>query len=165
MDAERISIAETCLHAAHQGSLSFPEIIGKLIAAELSADIGATNIFVGPAGVSPPTSQPCIDGPVGAPLPAALTAPNKSCPISFKLMDTGDPCFNSPPGLGLCKSLPLPVAPPPGQPEQLHYLVVYHAMNHVNGGLAIKETFNGFVEQNFTRQPGCDGLEIDCATD
>jgi uncharacterized protein YbcV (DUF1398 family) len=33
MDAERISIAETCLHAAHDKSLSFPEIVGKLIAA------------------------------------------------------------------------------------------------------------------------------------
>ena len=33
MDAERIFIAETCLHAAHDGSLSFPEIVGKLIAA------------------------------------------------------------------------------------------------------------------------------------
>jgi len=31
MDAERISIAETCLNAAHDGSLSFPEIVGKLI--------------------------------------------------------------------------------------------------------------------------------------
>ncbi|BDG72537.1 DUF1398 domain-containing protein [Roseomonas fluvialis] len=33
MDAERISVAETCLHAAHDGSLSFPAIIGKLLAA------------------------------------------------------------------------------------------------------------------------------------
>lgn len=33
MDAERISVAETCLHAAHDGSLSFPEIVGNLIAA------------------------------------------------------------------------------------------------------------------------------------
>lgn len=33
MDAERISIAQTCLHAAHNGSLSFPVIVGKLIAA------------------------------------------------------------------------------------------------------------------------------------
>ena len=33
MDAERISIAETCLQAAHDGSLSFPEIVGRLIAA------------------------------------------------------------------------------------------------------------------------------------
>ena len=33
MDSERIAIAETCLHAAHDGSLSFSEIVGKLIAA------------------------------------------------------------------------------------------------------------------------------------
>ncbi|MCX5496375.1 DUF1398 domain-containing protein [Kaistia dalseonensis] len=33
MDAERISIAENCLHAAHDGSLSFPEIVGRLITA------------------------------------------------------------------------------------------------------------------------------------
>jgi uncharacterized protein YbcV (DUF1398 family) len=33
MDAERISIAEACLHAAHDGSLSFPEIIARLVAA------------------------------------------------------------------------------------------------------------------------------------
>lgn len=33
MDAERISIAQTCLNAAHDGSLSFPEIVGKLIGA------------------------------------------------------------------------------------------------------------------------------------
>lgn len=33
MDAEQISIAETCLHAAHDGSLSFPDIVGKLIGA------------------------------------------------------------------------------------------------------------------------------------
>lgn len=33
MDAERISIAKTCLNAAHDDSLSFPEIVGKLIAA------------------------------------------------------------------------------------------------------------------------------------
>ncbi len=33
MDAERIAIAETCLHAAHDGSLSFSEIVGRLIAA------------------------------------------------------------------------------------------------------------------------------------
>jgi len=33
MDAEHSSIAQTCLHAAHNGSLTFPEIVGKLIAA------------------------------------------------------------------------------------------------------------------------------------
>jgi len=137
-------------------------------AAEISADIAATNIFVGPTGVSPPSSQPCIDGPVGAPLPATLTAPNKACPIVFTPMNTGDPCVNgsTPPlELGLCKVLLLPLTPPPGQSQQLHYLVVYHNMNHTNGGLAIKETFNRFAEQNFDRQPGCDGLQINCATD
>jgi uncharacterized protein YbcV (DUF1398 family) len=33
MDAERISIAQSCLDAAHDGSLAFPAIVGKLIAA------------------------------------------------------------------------------------------------------------------------------------
>ena len=83
-------------------------------------------------------------------------------------MNTGDPCVNgsTPPlELGLCKVLLLPLLPPPGQPQQLHYLVVYHNMNHTNGGLAIKETFNRFAEQNFDRQPGCDGLQINCAPD
>lgn len=31
MDAERIAIARSCLAAAHDGSLSFPEIIGTLL--------------------------------------------------------------------------------------------------------------------------------------
>lgn len=33
MDAERIAIARLCLDAAHDGRLSFPEIIGKLVEA------------------------------------------------------------------------------------------------------------------------------------
>ena len=33
MDAERIAIAKACLDAAHDGSLSFPEIIGELLGA------------------------------------------------------------------------------------------------------------------------------------
>ena len=33
MDADRSAVAETCLKAAHDGSLSFPDIIGRLIAA------------------------------------------------------------------------------------------------------------------------------------
>lgn len=33
MDAERSDTAQACLHAAHDGSLGFPEIVGKLIAA------------------------------------------------------------------------------------------------------------------------------------
>jgi len=33
MDAERITVAKACLQAAHDGSLSFPEIVGRLITA------------------------------------------------------------------------------------------------------------------------------------
>jgi uncharacterized protein YbcV (DUF1398 family) len=32
MDPERIAVANACLSAAHDGSLSFPEIVGKLVA-------------------------------------------------------------------------------------------------------------------------------------
>jgi len=31
MDADRIAIAKACLYAAHDGSLSFPQIVGRLI--------------------------------------------------------------------------------------------------------------------------------------
>lgn len=33
MDAERIAVAKDCLRAAHDGSLSFPEIVSRLITA------------------------------------------------------------------------------------------------------------------------------------
>lgn len=33
MDAELTAIANACLHAAHDGSLAFPEIVGRLIGA------------------------------------------------------------------------------------------------------------------------------------
>ncbi|EZP69567.1 Phage envelope protein [Sphingomonas paucimobilis] len=33
MDAERIAVAKTCLDAAHDGSLSYPDIIGTLVTA------------------------------------------------------------------------------------------------------------------------------------
>jgi uncharacterized protein YbcV (DUF1398 family) len=33
MDADQIAVARTCLDAAHDGSLSFPEIVGRLMAA------------------------------------------------------------------------------------------------------------------------------------
>jgi hypothetical protein len=67
----------------------------------------------------------------------------------------------------LCEVLLLPLAAPVGQPQQLHYFVVYHNMDHTNGGLAIKNTFNRFAELYFDRQPGCNGLEFvfDCASD
>ena len=138
--------------------------------AEIAADIGATNIFVGPGGgVAPPASEPCIAGPVGAPFPDPNNPPaTVNCPIAFAPMDTGDPCLSaSPTGFFSknCLVLPLPLAPAPGQPQQQHYFVVYHNMNHINGGPAIKETFNRFAELGFDRQPGCDGLEIDCDSD
>jgi len=136
--------------------------------AEIAADIGATNIFVGPTGMSAPTSEPCIAGTVGAPIPDTTLAPTASCPILFIAMDTGDPCVSGstvPLELPVCAVVHLPLTPPAGQAQQLHYVVVYHNMNHTNGGLAIKNTFDRFAELNFDRKPGCDGLEIDCATD
>jgi hypothetical protein len=60
-----------------------------------------------------------------------------------------------------CNAVPL--TPPPGQPP--HYLVVFHNMDHFNGGPAIKATFNSFVQQKFATPPGCDGLETDCESD
>jgi hypothetical protein len=135
--------------------------------AEIAADIGATNIFVGPTSVSPPASEPCIAGTVGAPIPSSTTAPNATCPISFTTMDATDSCVagSVPVWMTACQPLDLPLTPQAGEPQQLHYMVVYHNMDHTNGGLAIKQTFNRFAELNFTRQPGCDGLEFDCATD
>jgi hypothetical protein len=130
--------------------------------AEIAADIGATSIFVGPNGLAPPTGEPCIAGPVGAAIPASMTMPNKTCPIAFNPQDTGDSCVTGsvPVIMSLCKVVEIPLTP-----QQLHYLVVYHNMNHTNGGLAIKETFNRFAEENFRRQPGCDGLQLNCNSD
>jgi hypothetical protein len=133
--------------------------------AEIAADLGTTNIFVGPMGTPAPSSEPCMGTPVGAPIPASETKPPASCPIAFTEMNTGDPCFSAPPGTQICKVVPIPLTPPPGQPQQVHYFVVYHAMDHTNGGLTFKETFNRFAEVYFFRQPGCDGLQINCADD
>jgi hypothetical protein len=133
-----------------------------------AADIGATNIFVGPA-VAAPTSVPCIAGAAGAPIVDTTTqqplAPLASCPVSFMVMDATDPCVSGstvPAQLSECSALSLPLPPSAGQPQQLRYLVVYHNMDHFNGGLAIKDTFDGFVEQNFGRKPGCDGVAVVC---
>ena len=128
----------------------------------IAADIRATNIFVGPTGMAAPTSVSCISVPAGAPV-AALAGPDTTCPISLTLMDTGDPCVaNGMPFPTLCAALPLPL---PSQPQQQHYFVVYHNMDHVDGGFAIKSTFNSFVLHNFGRVAGCDGLVPGCAND
>jgi len=70
MDAERTSIAETCLHAAHDGSLSFPEIVGRLIAAGFegyAVDYRRnTQIFYLQDGNSVMLDMPQAAGSVGA---------------------------------------------------------------------------------------------------
>ncbi|KFI25449.1 DUF1398 domain-containing protein [Paenirhodobacter enshiensis] len=70
MDAERTSIAETCLHAAHDGSLSFPEIVGRLIAAGFEGYMvdyrRNTQIFYLPDGDSVVLDMPQASGVVGA---------------------------------------------------------------------------------------------------
>jgi uncharacterized ParB-like nuclease family protein len=132
-------------------------------AVEIANDIDAVKIFVGP---TPPTRLACIIN-AGAPILRAdhtfLFEP-QTCPVSFSVMDAGDPCVTQLTlFLNTCKVLPLPLKPQfPGAEQPLHYLVVYHNMNHVNGGLAIKNQFDSFAEQNFGKTPGCDGLEAGC---
>jgi uncharacterized protein YbcV (DUF1398 family) len=75
MDAERISVAETCLLAAHDGSLSFPEIIGGLVSAGFegyTVDYRRnTQIFYLPDGDSVERPMPPSAGTVGAAFEAA----------------------------------------------------------------------------------------------
>ncbi|HEX4292915.1 MAG TPA: hypothetical protein VHZ29_02160 [Rhizomicrobium sp.] len=133
-------------------------------AALIAPDIRATSIFVGPAA-SAPASEPCIDGAPGAAV-ATLSAPNKTCPISFTVKNASDPCTNGAQWyLTACAAITLPLTPAPGALVQQHYLVVYHNMNHINGGLGILATFNGWVKHYFGPLPGCSGLVVNCATD
>jgi hypothetical protein len=128
---------------------------------EMAADIKAANIFVGPSGVLLPASEACMSGPVGAPLPTGIAGPTGSCPVAFMPMDTGDGCMTMSAGTlpfsPGCAGLPLPLTP-----LEPHYLVVYDRMDHINGGLAIKNTFSEFVLTNFGAAPGCNGLETKC---
>ena len=133
-------------------------------AALIAPDIRATDIFVGPT-MSAPTSEPCIDGPAGAAV-ATLSAPNKTCPIAFTVKNPNDPCTNGAQWfLTACAAIALPLTPAAGQPVQQHYLVVFHNMNHINGGLGILATFNGWVLHYFGAHAGCSGLVVNCATD
>ncbi|THV16454.1 DUF1398 domain-containing protein [Rhizobium rhizophilum] len=70
MDAERISIAETCLKAAHDGSLSFPDIVGRLIAAGFegyTVDYRRNEqTYYLPDGDSVQLAMPAHAGPIGA---------------------------------------------------------------------------------------------------
>lgn len=131
-------------------------------------------IFVGPNGfpfcATPgtvpnqatciPISQPCITGAVGVPIVDPTThqplpGVPSSCPVNFTLMVPGNStsCLGTGPenfGSVPCDSIPLP--------EVGSSLVVYHNISHFNGGLGIQNQFNGFVEQIFGKQPGCDGV-------
>jgi hypothetical protein len=152
--------------------------------AEFAPDISATDIYYGP-NICVPSGEPCIPPTiaVGAPIvdpmthlpPSGWLPPSgalPSCAVSFTTalsVGVGDPCLgqNGAAGYGpcvggtnvtnfgsaSCKVIALPLTP-----QQQHNLVVYHNMDHVNGGLAIKNQLDRFVEQNFGRKPGCDGV-------
>jgi hypothetical protein len=133
-------------------------------AVEIADDIGAAKIFV---GTYPPTRVSCIVGRAGEPILRAdhsILSPPATCPVSFSVM--ADPCVNGTQAtlaVTPCKALPLPLQPQfPGAEQPLHYLVVYHNMNHVNGGVAIKNQFDRFAKQNFGKTPGCDGVATVC---
>ncbi|MBB6253213.1 DUF1398 domain-containing protein [Nitrospirillum iridis] len=70
MNAERTAIAENCLKAAHDGSLSFPEIIGRLLEAGFegySVDYRRNSqIYYHPDGDNIELALPHSDGPVAA---------------------------------------------------------------------------------------------------
>jgi hypothetical protein len=132
---------------------------------EMAPDINATAIFYGPDG-SAPASELCIATPpaVGAPIVDPNThqpLPNvqSSCVIPFTTVGAGDACLGANPtnfGLsGPCTVIPLPLSP-----SQHHYLVVYHNLDHFNGGIGIKNQFDSFVRQNFSFKAGCDGVPI-----
>ncbi|PWR18984.1 DUF1398 domain-containing protein [Zavarzinia compransoris] len=75
MDADRIAIAEACLRAAHDGSLSFPEIVGRLAGAGFegyAVDYRRhAQIFYRPDGDSVALAMPGGRGPVAAAFAAA----------------------------------------------------------------------------------------------
>jgi hypothetical protein len=139
-----------------------------------------TNYFVGPSNVTSkqcprgnaltpatarkhdciPTETACLAGPAGAPIPDATTVLNATCPISFtpapQPNGKDDLCFtNTIPNTtipGFCDDLNL-LADTNRIP---HYFVVYHNVDHVNGGFAIYLTLAGFVSHIFGLPPGCD---------
>jgi hypothetical protein len=121
-------------------------------AIELANDIHTTNFFVRPdTSVPARTITPCIKPPVGQPDPVATW-----CPISPPFTASDDDCTKQHVlELPLCKTVT-------GATGQGHYFVVYHNGDHTNWALAIKNTFNQFVESNFKKTPGCNALEDDC---
>jgi hypothetical protein len=148
------------------GDIDFANPVPLNEPSELAADINAADIFYGPDG-SAPANQPCVAPPTGAPIvdPAThkpLPGMPATCMVPFATIDNGDACLTASPltfAPVQCKVILLPLTP-----WQQHYLVVYHNMDHVNGGLGIKVQFDRFAEQNFRRKPGCDGIPVSQAT-
>jgi hypothetical protein len=137
---------------------------------EFAADINAAAVFYGPTGSEPPrqlcvspsvtVGAPIVDPNTHLPLPGVPS----SCPISFAtILGASDPCLGTNLanfGTVSCAYLkPSPPSPPPPPPPP-HYMVVYHNMDHVNGGLGIKNQFVRFAALNFRRLPGCDGVPV-----
>ncbi len=132
---------------------------------------GLTDTAIASFGpVANPHGGDCIEGDAGAPIPAGVTGPNASCTFITGIIYPDIPANNpdhkactDPENEFLVRCAPVPLLPntPQGPP---HYMVLFHNMGHVNGGLMIKETFNGFVENIFHTKPGCDGLLNDKCT-
>jgi len=78
MDAERISIARNCLQAAHDGSRSFPAIVGELIGAGFEGyevDYRRnTQTYYMPDGEAVVLDMPGSPGPVAAAFDAQSVA-------------------------------------------------------------------------------------------
>ena len=78
MDAAQIAVAETCLTAAHDGSLDFPQIVGNLIAAGFegySVDYRQDQqTFHLPSGDCLPLKMPASAGAIAAPFDGAEVA-------------------------------------------------------------------------------------------
>lgn len=78
MDAERVAIARHCLDAAHDGSLSFPQIIGELTAAGFEGYIvdyrcNSQSYYL-PDGDSAALSMPISVGPIAESFDAAAVS-------------------------------------------------------------------------------------------
>lgn len=78
MDAERVAIARACLDAAHDASLSFPEIVGRLAAAGFESYLvdyraGTQRLYL-PDGDSVSLDMPPSAGAVAARFDAETVA-------------------------------------------------------------------------------------------
>jgi hypothetical protein len=131
---------------------------------EFAPDIGAGAVFYGPSGSAPP-SEPCVASSVtvGAPIVdpnthLPLAGVQSSCAVSFlRTTGAGDACLGTS-AINFGSASCTVMLPPPPPPQ--HYMVVYHNMDHFNGGLGIRNQFVRFAALNFGRLPGCDGVPV-----